>query len=111
MADMVRRAAIARLNDHLRSTGLGGSIFMTAGISALPEVVRNAAILAVRQFSDFNADNDPHGEHDCAVLTVQDERVIWKIDYYPRGDTDIDPDPTDPATTKRVLTIMRTEEY
>lgn len=111
MADMVRRAVIARLNDRLRTTGLGGSIFMTAGIAALPEAVRNAAILAVRQFSDFTPDNDPYSEHDCALLTVQDQRIIWKIDYYPRGDTDIDPDPADPATTKRVLTILLADEY
>ncbi|GBH29364.1 DUF3768 domain-containing protein [Sphingobium xenophagum] len=111
MADMVRRAAIARLNDRLRITGLGGSIFMTAGIAALPKAVRNAAILAVRHFSDFNPDNDPHGEHDCAVLTVQDQRIIWKIDYYPRNDSGVDPDPADPATIKRVLTIMLAGEY
>lgn len=111
MADMVRRAAIARLNDRLRTTGIGDAIFMTAGIAALPKAVQYAAILAVRQFSAFTQDNDPHGEHDCAVLTVQDQRIIWKIDYYPRDDSGSDPDPADPATTKRVLTIMLAEEY
>ncbi|MGQ2943701.1 MAG: DUF3768 domain-containing protein [Blastomonas fulva] len=84
---------------------------MSAGIAALPAAKRDAIAMAVRQFSDFNADNDPHGEHDCAVVAVPGRRIIWKIDYYPRDDSGADPDPTDPATTKRVLTIMLAEEY
>lgn len=111
MADIVRRAAIARLNDRLRTTGLGGSIFMTAGIAALPEAVRSSVTLAVRQFSAFTQDNDPYGEHDFAAVTAQDQRIILKIDYYPRDGSGVAPDPAVSATTKRVLTIMLAEEY
>lgn len=111
MSEVMRRAEIARLNDRLRSEGWGGSIFMSAGIAALPVAMRDAIIRAVRQFSDFDADNDPHGEHDCAVVAVSGHRIIWKIDYYSSDHGGADPDPTDPATTKRVMTIMLAEEY
>lgn len=111
MSEVMRRAEIARLNDRFRTRGEGGSIFMSAGIADLPVAMRDAIISAVRHFSDFNADNDPHGEHDCAVVAVPGHRIIWKIDYYPSEDGGADPDPTDPATTKRVLTIMSAEEY
>ncbi|AOF98965.1 hypothetical protein BSY18_3386 [Blastomonas sp. RAC04] len=84
---------------------------MSAGIAALPVDLRDAIIRAVRQFSNFNTDNDPHGEHDCAVVVVPGYRIIWKIDYYPNDDGCADLDPTDPATTRRVITIMLAEEY
>jgi hypothetical protein len=65
----------------------------------------------VASFSTFDADNDPYGEHDCAVLTVGAERVIWKIEYYARSLRGHSPDPADPAVTTSVLTIMLVEEY
>jgi Protein of unknown function (DUF3768) len=43
----------------------------------------SAVLAAVASFSAFDADNDPYGEHDCAVLTVGAERVIWKSSTTP----------------------------
>lgn len=68
-------------------------------------------IAAVAAFSDFTQDNDPHHEHDCAVMTVDEHRIIWKIDAYDREMTFASPDPADPAVTVRVLTIMLADEY
>ncbi len=110
MGERERRAEIARLNDQFRSTGQGGEMFMTRGIGALPMLDRLHILAAVRAFDAFTQDNDPHGEHDCAVLKVRGHRVIWKIDYLSRQD-DQDPDPTDPQTVMRVMTIMLAEEY
>ena len=110
--DAGRRAAeIARLNDQFRSNWSGGQIVITLGIQTLsPEQIREV-VEAVWQFSDFTPDNDPHGEHDCAVITAGGERIIWKIDYYDRALKYGSPDPADPAVTTRVLTIMLASEY
>nr|WP_294138255.1 DUF3768 domain-containing protein [Sphingomonas sp.] len=49
--------------------------------------------------------------HDCAALSVCGHGIIWKIDYHPRHRSAADADPANPATTKRVMTIMLAEEY
>ena len=109
MAENARRAEIARLNDHFRSTGEGGQIFHTAGIAGLPLATMYAVVSAVRRFDQFTPDNDPYGEHDCAALVLAGLRIIWKIDYYPADGERADP--ADTASTKRVMTIMLGEEY
>ncbi len=84
---------------------------LTAGVAALPPEQVAAVVQALAGFDAFDSDNDPHGEHDCAVLTVAGEQVIWKIDYYDPSLTAHSTDPTDPALTIRVLTVMLDNEY
>lgn len=99
---------LAKLNDQLRTTFQGGSVCMTAGINALPEATRLRVFKSVRQYNNFTPDNDPYGEHDCAVVEVEGLRVIWKIDLY--EDPDVKDAKGEPKVT-RVLTIMLAEEY
>ncbi len=109
--ETARHSSIRDLNDALRTTGKGGRIVITPGIGALAPDAISAILAAVANFNAFDANNDPHGEHDCAVLTVGAKRVIWKIDYYDRSLSGHSPDPADPAVTTRILTIMLAEEY
>ena len=102
---------IRALNDQLRTTGKGGNIMMTAGIAALGGPKLTAIMTAVQTFDRFTPDNDPFGEHDCAVLEVDGERIIFKIDYYDCTMSWHSPDAADPKLTKRVLTIMLASEY
>ena len=102
---------IRRLNDALRMAGIRTRLFITAGVAALPPEEVATIIAAVAHFDDFNADNDPHGEHDCACLKAAGQDVIWKIDYYDNELTGHSHDPADPLVTTRVLTIMLAEEY
>ena len=102
---------IRALNDQLRTTGKGGNIVVTAGIAAFEEAKLAAIMAAVQTFDRFTSDNDPHGEHDCAVLEVCGERIIFKIDYYDCTLSWHSPDAADPKLTKRVLTIMLASEY
>ena len=106
-----RTGRIRALNDALRRTGDGGRIHLTSGVLALDAALAAAIVAAMAGFDAFNEDNDPHGEHDCAVMTVNDVSVIWKIDYYDRALQFASPDPSDPEVTTRVLTIMLSEEY
>ena len=108
-ADKVSK--IRELNDRLRMYGFGGMWLATIGISSLPPDDLRAVYKAVLTFNDFTPDNDPHGEHDCAVQTVGDIKIIWKIDYYDRDRQLHCPDPSDPKVTVRVLTVMLSSEY
>lgn len=110
MGEAKRRAEIARLNDEFRFTGKGGEMFMTSGIAALPLADKLLILTEVRYFADFTSDNDPHGEHDCAALTVRGHEVIWKIDYFPSEGV-LWANPDNPDTTPRALVIMLAEEY
>jgi hypothetical protein len=106
-----RSAEIRRLNDELRCHARGGKVLITTGVSALTVVEVGAIFEAIVAFDHFTPDNDPFGEHDCATLTVDGRRLIWKIDYYDRTRQYGSPDPADPTVTFRVLTVMLSEEY
>lgn len=106
-----RRTRIRELNDHLRRNAHGGVWRVTAGIASLPPDTARQVLKAVASFSDFTDDNDPWGEHDCAVIEVAGQRIIWKIDYYDRSQTYLSRDPANPKVTLRVLTVMLAHEY
>ena len=99
------------LNDQLRSSFVGGAVTITKGVESIPFAKRRRILDQVRGFDAFDADNDPHGEHDCALLEAEGERILFKIDYYDRSMRVHSPDPTDPAVTARILTIMLASEY
>lgn len=103
--------AIRALNDTLRQTGVGGKMVVTRSIADLDEETRLRILQAVREFENFTEDNDPYGEHDCAIVSLEGYRVIFKIDYYDSSMTFGSEDPADPRKTTRVLTIMFPEEY
>ncbi len=111
MQDIANVSRIRALNDDLRRSLGGGVLMMTAGVIALGRTKQIAILDAVAAFDGFDADNDPYGEHDFGALTVDGERLFWKIDYYDRAVTGHSPDPADPSVTTRMLTIMLAEEY
>jgi hypothetical protein len=87
-----------------------GRVVMTSGIAGLSSERLGAILGAVVRFTDFTTDNDPYGEHDCAGLDVDGERILWKIDYY--ADDSLTYGADDPAAScYRVLTIMFATEY
>jgi hypothetical protein len=104
-------ARIASLNDALRQQGIGGRVVVTSGLLGRGNDFLERAVASVRAFSAFTPDNDPYGEHDFGSVTIEEETVFWKIDYYAPGLEVGSEDPADPAQTERVLTIMLAEEY
>ena len=102
---------IAALNDQFRNTLFGGRVIITAGISSLPPHTQTLILQAVQSFKTFTSDNDPYGEHDFGSINLQEQAIFWKIDYYDNALEYASPDPSDPAVTTRVLTIMLAEEY
>lgn len=108
---MDKTEKIRRINDEFRRSFAGGRVVMTAGVATLPMFVRNQALARTRAFDDFNADNDPHGEHDFGRFEIDGNVFYWKIDYYDENIQYGSEDPADPARTTRVLTIMLAHEY
>ena len=102
---------IAKLNDAFRQTFIGGTVVLTIGIQALPEIDQCGLLEAVQQFNHFTPDSDPYGEHDFGAFNHNGHRINFKIDYYDLTLTYGSEDPADPTQTKRVLTVILGEEY
>jgi len=108
-AEKARR--IRQLNDTFRRTFAGGRVMLTSGVDALPPDVKARVLHAVKSFDAFNADNDPHHQHDFGAFEIEGERYFFKLDYYERDLHGGSEDPADPEKTMRVLTIMLASEY
>ena len=121
-------ARIARLNDLARSAmGVACTAVATVGFRSLPEADQSRVRELIETFDAFTEDNDPHGERDFGTIyqlgdgrwtterpRVRDderERVFWKLDYYDREMRFASDDAANPAITRRVLTIMLSDEY
>lgn len=104
-------ALVRALNDSFRQSFIGGQVLITSGTNALAIEDRLALFEAIKSFDAFTPDNDPYGEHDFGSLTFNAETYYWKIDCYDTLMLNHSPDPADASLTKRVLTIMRAEEY
>ena len=105
------KETIRDLNDAFRTSFSGGRVMLTVGVDDLPSDVRAMAIRSVVNFSAFTEENDPHGEHDFGAFDLAGHKFFWKIDCYDQNLEFGSDDPSDPAKTARVLTIMLAEEY
>ncbi len=95
---------ITKLNDEFRKVE---TMSLTQGIFGLNDVL--GLVRAIRSYSDFNEDNDPHHEHDFGKLVWESKTIFWKIDYYdPSFEMWCDPLHSE---CERVLTVMLAEEY
>lgn len=110
---MDRLQRIRALNDQLRAFPLHpvGELVLTVGVMALSIRDRFEVLRKVVELDTFTADNDPHGEHDFGAFDHAGERCFWKIDCYDCRKLYHSPDPADPDVTRRVLTVMRADEY
>lgn len=109
--DVPRAEAIARLNDHLRKTGTGGTIMITQNVKRITGFDADVLAAALANYNGFDADNDPHGERDFGDLTLFGHDLLFKIEYY---DSDLkfgSDNPADPAVTYRILTVMLTSDW
>lgn len=77
----------------------------TATVAALPAHVFDQLLLAIRDFNQFNMDNDPYGEHDLGRVHLAGDDYLWKIDYYD------DAFEFHRENGNRVITVMAADEY
>jgi hypothetical protein len=128
VASREQAARIARLNDLARrAMGVACTAVATVGFRSLPDADQSQVRELIKTFDAFDEDNDPHGERDFGTIyqlgdgrwtterpRVRDderERVFWKFDYYDRDLRFSSEDAANPAITRRVLTIMLSDEY
>jgi len=104
-------ARIRDLNDAFRKTFAGGKMVMSAGVTALPEMVKASALVKLAEFTDFTQEIDPHGEHDFCSFEHCNRTFFWKCDYYNTAMDGGSEDPADPEQTIRVGTLMLAEDY
>ena len=104
-------ASIARLNDMLRTKGIGGEVVATPGIINLSHDMRGRVLQAIMDFDKFEKPNDPYREHDFGSVDIEGQRFFFKIDTYDPTYRFMSEDPSDPNKTRRVMTIMRADEY
>jgi hypothetical protein len=123
--NITQAEAIARLNDLARrAMGVACRVMVTPGFLALSAKDQSQVRELVETFDAFKLDNDPYGERDFGAIyqTVEGvwttarpvelvETVFWKIDYFDLSLEWASDDPSNPAITRRVLTIMLAEEY
>ncbi len=96
IAQQDRSTTIAKLNDRFRTTFVGGSVLVTAGLQGLGPVFIATALATVRAFSEFTNDNDPYGQHDFGALMVENQKLLWKIGCYDPSMEYGSEDPSDP---------------
>lgn len=117
-----KKREIREGNDLLRTTfsPFLGKVVMTEGVANSP--LKDDVLTAVREFYQFDGGNDPHHEHDFGSVEVETPegelcknrgkhylKFFFKIDYYDQN-YEFGADPYS-QTFKRVLTIMRADEY
>lgn len=110
-AQIPRAEQIAQLNDTLRKTGTGGTVVVTRGVMNLTGFDMAMLIAEVASYSEFDPDNDPHGERDFGDLTLFGENLLFKVDYFDRDMEFGSNDPADPEVTVRVLTVLLAREW
>ena len=99
------------LNDELRKNFGQGHAVMTIGIAALGAEAVARIVKTIEVYDDFCHANDPYEEHDFGSFETDGRTILFKIDYFDKNLAYHSPDPSDPAVTKRVITIMLAEEY
>jgi hypothetical protein len=89
----------------------GGQTAVTQGVASLGDGVVARIVKIIEDYDDFSEADDPYGEHDFGSCEIDGQKIFWKIDYYDLALSMHSPDPSDPAVTKRVITIMLAQEY
>ena len=102
---------IRTINDFTRRTFTGCAVMVTPTVQELSDTEKAQLLRSVREFNQFDADNDPHHEHDFGAIDLHGQKWLWKFDYYAPDMRMGSDDPADIAKTHRVLTIMHASEY
>lgn len=102
------RQRIAQLNDQFRARGLGNGWILGAHVRSLDAESLLQLLGKIQAFTGFPK-NDPHNFG--AVELDRDEEYFWEIEYFDHEQKYQSADPSNPCVTRRVMTVMRADEY
>jgi hypothetical protein len=105
-------AYLRQTNDKFRRTFIGGAVIVSEGFAALDEELKSDILWRIRNFDDFQANEewDPENEHAYLALDYRGCHIVVLIDYWSRDMTSYTHDPYDPAETQLVMTIRFEDE-
>ena len=112
-----RAKRIAALNDALRKNPVDralGQVLVSAGIAGEGLAFRAKVLSTITAMTakDFKKGNDPYRERDFNSFSVDGTLCLFKIDYFAKDDLRrASEDPSDPARTTRVMTVMLASDY
>ena len=101
------------MNDNFRRTFIGGTIVVSPRFDELHAELKSDILWRIRNFDAFepNEEWDPENEHAYLALNYRGCNIVALIDYWsldePGAYSD---DATNPAVTKRVLTVRFADE-
>lgn len=110
---MTQLPQIAIVNEVFRTTMIQTptrKIAFSELVADLSESVREELLTKIRNFKDWNAENDPYNERDFGSVMLHGKKYYFKIDYYDK-DFQYGEDPVQNPSCNRLMTIMRAEEY
>lgn len=84
---------------------------ISSGVAALNDYDECTLLAKLAAYDAFNRDNDPHGERDFGSFRLFGASLFWKIDYYDCAMEYGSQNQSCPAVTKRVLTVMKADEW
>jgi hypothetical protein len=105
--------AIATLNDEMRQKpfGPGKRTVVTRAVNHMGADFMKRALAAIAGFRTFTSGNNVHLERDYGAFDLDNYKLMFKIDYLDVDGVLASEDPSDPAQTLRVMTIMFASEY
>ena len=93
---------IAKLNDEFRANPSLGTLILTEGIRSNTHDDIATIINKVRNFNDFDENNNPYGEKDFGAFDFKGKKIFWKIDYYDKEFLFLSPDACKPRLTSKL---------
>ena len=86
---------------------LRGRVVFSHAVAARGLLFTLQCLAAIAAHDTFEVENDPHGEHDFGAVTVEGERVWFKIDAYADDSMQFGSERPDvPLETYRVMTVL-----
>ncbi len=108
MTEQTVQQWVAAMNDQFRVKGLGNGWILRPHVRSLDAESLLQLLGKIQAFTGFPK-NDPHNFG--SVELDRDEEYFWKIEHFDHEQKFQSADPSNPCVTRRVMTVMRADEY